>query len=172
MSENHPDLMALVEGSLDQALRPEVEAHISSCAQCRDQARILAEALEAIDMTASRASAAFGGGDQLGREVDMWLGSVDSEYPAELTLEAREVIDRLPAELRRKVAQLRQDSLTSRLRRSVEKIAGLGGEAARSLADKLGAGAAPSAAPAIRKDATKVEDSDDDQDRDQDAEKD
>lgn len=167
MTEQHPDLMAYTEGRLDQSQRVEAEAHLATCDDCASQARLLMEAVEQIDKTAAAVRRAFADGDALAFEAEQWLGSAAQEHPAELMLEQDQVVSRLPSELRHKVAKLDQDSLGARLRRSVEKLTGLGQGAARDLAERLGSGAMPAAAPAIRKDATKVEDdetSDDNQD--------
>lgn len=158
MSDKHPDLLALVEGRLPSEQSHEAQNHLEGCDACRRTADGLRQALAAIDASAQSARMAFGDPVRLAAEADQWLGDLDLEQPAELVLAQDQVVESLPSELRRKTAGLRQESLGARLKRSVERLTGLGANAARELAERLGSGAAPAAAPAIRKDATKVDD--------------
>ncbi len=160
MSDKHPDLMALAEGRLSPEESRQAQAHLETCVACRGRAGELRQALVGIDGPVQRVMAVFSDPAHLAAETDTWMGALDLEQPAELVLSQDEVVERLPSELRRKVAGLRQDSLGARLKRSVEKLTGLGASAAQELVERLGNGPATAAAPAIRKDATKVDDHD------------
>lgn len=126
MSDKHPDLMALAEGRLSPEESRQAQAHLETCVACRGRAGELRQALAGIDGPVQRVMAVFSDPAHLAAETDTWMGALDLEQPAELVLSQDEVVERLPSELRRKVAGLRQDSLGARLKRSVEKLTGLG----------------------------------------------
>lgn len=148
---NIEDILALVEGRLDRSQAEELAA------QAGDDLAGLEQAVEGLEAMIERARRAFPDPADLARELEQW-----SENPAELVLEQDQMPERLPSTLARAIAARKQGSLGERIKRSVEALTSLSGRAARDLADRISAGAAPAAAPAIRKDATQVDDQDDD----------
>ena len=76
----------------------------------------------------------------------------------EISLDQSEMTDRLPEQLARKVKSLKKRSLADRLGKTVREFAGKSASSAKEWVEEtLGGGLAPQGAPAIRSDATEVE---------------
>jgi ABC-type transporter Mla subunit MlaD len=143
------DILALAKGEMDSTRAEELGSQA-----VEDDLAGLGRAAMCLEDIIDQVRRSFPDSVQRAREVDQWL-----DEPAKLVLEAEQVPEELPADLARAVAARRQGTLGERIKRSVEALTSLGGEAARDLATRISAASGPVAVPAIRKDATEVEDS-------------
>lgn len=156
-SKDHPDLLALLERRLSPELKSEAREHLTSCDQCSDE------------MTALRAIAQITG--QIKDEVpakdladlfDSFMSTqrLDPELiEEEVEIPFEELAEKLPPALAQRLKEVSgQEGLAARLRKSIQAVTGKGAGAAKAMAEGiLSGGTAPDAAPAIREDATEVE---------------
>ena len=155
--QDHPDLVALVEGRLSSEQKSAAQEHLTTCGQCSDEVA----ALSAIAEIAGQIK------DEVhpGELVDLFDSVMSAQrldpelLEEEVEIPFEELADKLPPALAQRLKEASgQKGLAARLRKSIEAVTGKGADAAKAMAEGiLSGGAAPDAAPAIREDATEVE---------------
>ena len=156
----HPDLLALAEGRLNSDERRSALNHMADCPQCRLDYQELSQCLGIIEKVARQVRAAFDQPGELEREADKLLA--DSAGESRFSLAEREMTYTLPEALQRRLDP--RPGLAERLSHAAQTLGGLGKEAAQALGERIAQGGAqPMGAPAVRKDATKVDDEESDQ---------
>lgn len=151
----HPDLLALAEGRLSAEDRRSAQAHMADCAACRKDYQELSQSLGVIEKVAKEARSAFAQPGELEREADQVLDKPVGE--ALFSLSRDDMTYTLPPDLQKRLDP--KPGLAERLSHAAQTLGGLGKEAAQALGERiLNGGAEPMGAPAVRKDATEVED--------------
>jgi anti-sigma factor RsiW len=156
----HPDLLAYLEGRLSPAEQEMVKEHLQKCRSCREEVEQLQTALATLDKVTQRVEAAFLDKESLSQEVESSLGPLaDTAEENEIEILTQEDLPQLPQEINRRLAGPAAESVSQRLRRSVEALTDKSKDAVSALVERvMSGGMEPSAAPAIRDDATKVDD--------------
>ena len=160
--DNHPDLLALAEGRLSRQEEDGARQHLEGCGECRRQFADLGETLAIMNGLAREVKQAMAQDPELAGEVERMfpnrgkgLRPYDND---ELCLDQSEMAGELPAALVEKTKSLKKSSLTGRLGKSMRELAGKSASSAREwVEDALSGGTAPQGAPAIREDATEVD---------------
>ena len=152
---NHPDMLALAEGRLNSEDRMAAQAHMAECPECRREYQEIGQELGIIEKITKEARAAFSQPGELDRLAAELLDPVPGE--ASFSLDRRDMTYTLPAALQQRLAP--KSGLAERLSHAAQALGGLGKEAAQALGERIASGgAAAMGAPAVRKDATDVED--------------
>ncbi|KIX11211.1 anti-sigma factor family protein [Dethiosulfatarculus sandiegensis] len=167
----HPDLLAFLEGVTTPQTQEEARAHIAECPRCREELKYLRRTLMVIDQVAQKMQAAFPDPKERGREFDALIDPDLAEEEA-FSLLPEEIVPELPSRLKKGLSQQEDETVSARLKKSLSALTGLGKEAVERLSDSILSGEEqPDAAPAIRDDATNVEDKEDEPGRDEKDEK-
>lgn len=143
----------------DNKLDPRIEALLrgrrgdpAQTADCPEAADI-SRVLNSCDCVIAAIEAQFPDRAELEAELEFLQGGDCFEIPT------GQKLDSLSPQAREKLSRLCPQPLMERVKKSVERLTGRTGEAARRLAEKVLASPEPAGAPAIRKDATEVSDS-------------
>jgi hypothetical protein len=154
----HPDLLAYSEGRLNQAEHEKAQQHLKSCALCRQELSQLAVVLEHLDKVVARVKEAYDNPEDLASVVQ---AAFDPARPEpEFVLNKDDMIYTLSKALSKRISP--KSSLAERLGNAVQSLTGMGKEAAGQLSERILSGSqAPMGAPAVRKDATQVEENPD-----------
>ena len=155
--DQHPDILALAEGRLNAEHRRAALAHMADCSQCRVDYQELSRCLGVIERVAKEARSAFDMPGELEREADGILAPSPGE--AHFSLAKKDMVYTLPQALQKGLDP--KPGLAARLSHAAQTLGGLGKEAAHALGERIMSNeTAPMGAPAVRKDATEVEDGD------------
>jgi anti-sigma factor ChrR (cupin superfamily) len=154
-NQEHPDLLAYAEGRMNGLEREAAASHIDACRACRQELSQLSLVLDQLHGVISRVKAAYGSAEELTALVDAAFDP-DKTQP-EFIVQRSDMIHTLTPALKAKLSS--KTTLAERLGKAVQNLTGMGKDAADQLSRRiLGGGQAPLGAPAVRKDATKVED--------------
>jgi hypothetical protein len=156
--DTHPDLVALIEGRLEQPEQKTAKQHLAVCPACKKDYQSIKEAVMQLQNIADLTKRAYPDNQAMIDALDERIGTPSAASQGQIEyLDVDSAVDALPPKLAKALAASRKSMAPrSRLMRAIESLTGKKGGVAQDLADKIMGGAGLQAgAPAMREDSTK-----------------